>query len=80
MDPKFEVIFLEQAINFMSKIDAKSKKKIYYNIDKAKLANDPELFKKLEGKIWDRKAAPEVIQNKIYWTSVKASCFLGQNR
>ena len=53
MDPKFEVIFLEQAINFMSKIDAKSKKKIYYNIDKAKLANDPELFKKLEGKIWE---------------------------
>ena len=53
MDTKFEVIFLEQAINFMSKIDAKSKKKIYYNIDKAKLANVPELFKKLDDKIWE---------------------------
>ncbi len=37
MNPKFEVIFLEQAIDFMAKIDPKPKAKIYYNIDKARL-------------------------------------------
>lgn len=53
MNPRFEVIFLEQAIDFMAKIDPKSKAKIYYNIDKAKLTNDPKLFKKLKGEIWE---------------------------
>ena len=53
MNPKFEVIFLEQAIDFMSKIDSKAKAKIYYNIDKAKLTNDSKLFKKLKGEIWE---------------------------
>ena len=45
MKPKFEVVFLEQAIDFMSKLDDKAKKKIYYNLDKAKLKNDAKLFK-----------------------------------
>ncbi|QAA82226.1 type II toxin-antitoxin system RelE/ParE family toxin [Aequorivita sp. H23M31] len=53
MNPKFEVIFLEQAIDFMAKIDPMPKAKIYYNIDKAKLTNDPKLFKKLKGEIWE---------------------------
>ncbi len=48
MKPKFEVVFLEQAIDFMSKLDAKAKKKIYYNLDKAKLENDPKLFNKTD--------------------------------
>jgi phage-related protein len=51
MTSKFEVVFLEQAINFMSKLDAKARKKIYYNLDKAKFENDPKLFKKLTDEI-----------------------------
>jgi len=53
MKSKFEVVFLEQAIDFMSKLDAKVKEKIYYNLDKAKLENDPKLFKKLTDDIWE---------------------------
>jgi phage-related protein len=53
MKPKFEVLFLEQAIDFMASLDSKTKKKVYYNIDKAKLENDPKLFKKLSGEIWE---------------------------
>jgi phage-related protein len=34
-------------------IDEKSKEKIFYNIDKAKYVNDPELFKKLDDLIWE---------------------------
>lgn len=53
METNFEVIFLEQAIKFMSKVDKKAKKKIYYNLDKAKLGLDPKLFKKLRDDIWE---------------------------
>ena len=49
MKPKFEVVFLEQAIDFMASLSPKTKKKVYYNIDKAKLENDQKLFKKLSG-------------------------------
>jgi hypothetical protein len=53
MESKFEVVFLEQAIDFMSSLDIKVRKKIYYNSDKAKLKNDPKLFKKLTDDIWE---------------------------
>ena len=45
MKPKFDVIFLEQAIEFVENLDNKTRMKIFYNIDKAKLINDPKLFK-----------------------------------
>ena len=53
MKPKFEVVFLEQALDFIDLLDLKTKKKVYYNIDKSKLANDPKLFKKLTSEIWE---------------------------
>ena len=47
MKEKFDVLFLDQAIDFIESLDSKSRKKIIYNIDKAKYVNDPKLFKKL---------------------------------
>lgn len=52
MRHKFEVVFLEEAIDFIDGLDEKSRNKVFYNIDKSKLVNDPKLFKKLEGEIW----------------------------
>jgi len=66
MKPKFEVIFLEQAIDFMNKIDKKAKKKIYYNLDKAKLENDPKLFKKLTDDIWEFRTLYQGIQYRLF--------------
>jgi phage-related protein len=66
MKLKFEVIFLEQAIEFMSKIDIKAKKKIYYNLDKAKLENDPKLFKKLTDDIWEFRTLYQGIQYRLF--------------
>lgn len=37
----------------MDSLDQKSQQKIYYNIKKAQLTNDPELFKKLKDSIWE---------------------------
>ena len=66
MKPKFEVVFLEQAIDFMSKLDMKTKKKIYYNLDKAKLENDPKLFKKLTDDIWEFRTLYQGIQYRLF--------------
>ena len=66
MKSKFEVIFLEQAIDFMSKLDVKAKKKIYQNLDKAKLENDPKLFKKLTDDIWEFRTLYQGIQYRLF--------------
>ena len=50
---KFAVIFLEWAKEFLDSLDDKTKKKVLYNIWKSRDVNDPELFKKLEGNIWE---------------------------
>ncbi|NEN25057.1 type II toxin-antitoxin system RelE/ParE family toxin [Cryomorpha ignava] len=50
---KFEVIFLTEAKEFLLKLDEKSRHKVIFNIDKAKIKNDKELFKKLIGAIWE---------------------------
>jgi len=53
MTQKFKVEFLAEAVEFMDSLDQKSQQKIYYNIKKAQLTNDPELFKKLNDNIWE---------------------------
>lgn len=49
----FQTEFLEEAEDFISKLDIKSTKKVFYNIEIAEQTNDPELFKKLEDEIWE---------------------------
>ncbi len=66
MKPKFEVIFLEQAIDFMSKLDYKVRMKIYYNLDRAKLENNPRLFKKLTEEIWEFRTFYNGIQYRLF--------------
>lgn len=53
MDSKFEVIFLDGAIEFLEKLDDKEREKIIYNVDKSRFINDPKLFKKLTENIWE---------------------------
>ena len=50
---KFEVLFLTEARLFLLQLDSKSRYKIIFNIDKAKVKTDKELFKKLKGEIWE---------------------------
>ncbi len=49
----FETRFLEEADRFISGLDPKTIKKIFYNIDLAEQTNDPKLFKKLQKDIWE---------------------------
>ncbi len=66
MKAKFEVIFLEEAIEFLGKLDDKTRKKIFYNIDKSKLINDPKLFKKLKDEIWEFRTKYKGIQYRLF--------------
>ena len=47
------MIFLTEAREFLLQLDEKSRDKIIFNIDKAKIKNDNDLFKKLKGEIWE---------------------------
>ena len=60
---KFEVIFLTEAREFLLELDEKSRDKIIFNIDKSKIKNDNELFKKLKGEIWEFRT----LYNKTYF-------------
>lgn len=63
MVEKFHVEFLPEAVEFMEQLDNKAQTKIYYNIRKAQLKNDPELFKKLTDTIWEFRT----LYNKTYY-------------
>jgi len=49
----FETKFLDEADEFIAKLDQKTARKIIYNIDLAEQTNDPKLFKKLKNDIWE---------------------------
>lgn len=53
MKGRFKVQFLIEAAEFIDKLDEKTRDKIIYNIQKARIVNDNELFKKLNGEIWE---------------------------
>ena len=53
MTAKFRVEFLFDAAEFIDKLDEKTRDKVIYNIQKARISNDKELFKKLKGEIWE---------------------------
>ena len=51
--PNFEIDLLPEAVEFLEKLDDKTREKIYYNLKKSQTANDSELFKKLNDTIWE---------------------------
>ena len=53
MKPNFYIELLPEAIDFLENLDDKTREKIYYNIKKAQIVNDNELFKKINDFIWE---------------------------
>lgn len=53
MTEKFQVQFLEDASEFIDKLEEKARDKVIYNIQKARFSNDKEIFKKLKDEIWE---------------------------
>ena len=63
MTEKFKVQFLEEAKVFLDNLDEKTREKIIYNIRKAQVTNDKDLFKKLTDEIWEFRT----LFNKTYY-------------
>jgi phage-related protein len=65
----FQTRFLEEAEKFISQFDSKIVKKVLYNIDLAEQTNDPKLFKKLNGDIWEFRAKYAGLQIRLlaFW-------------
>ncbi|MCB0480400.1 MAG: type II toxin-antitoxin system RelE/ParE family toxin [Flavobacteriales bacterium] len=66
MTKKFDVILLEDALDFIESIDLKTRAKIYYNIDKAREVNDPKIFKKLTHEIWEFRTKYNGLQYRLF--------------
>jgi phage-related protein len=66
MEKRFEVKFLDEALDFLKSLDKKHSGKILYNIRKVQVENDPELFKKLIGEIWEFRTLYESLQYRFF--------------
>lgn len=53
MTQKFQVKLLDEVDEFLSRLDPNARKKIIYNMRKAQILNDKELFSKLNTNIWE---------------------------
>jgi hypothetical protein len=69
MDTFFEIVFLDDAFKFPQGLDKKHYEKILYNIRKAQVQNDPELFKKLSEEIWEFRTLFQGLQYRMlaFW-------------
>ena len=65
----FETKFMEEVNEFIAKLDPKTIKKIFYNIDLAEHTNDPKLFKKLQNDIWELRTKYGGVQIRLlaFW-------------
>lgn len=69
MERKFEIKLLEEAFRFISNQNQKVQDKIFYNIRKIQVLNDPKLFKKLNQNIWEFRIKYAGLQYRIlaFW-------------
>lgn len=75
MKKRFEIIFLEKAFEFLKSLDSKHYEKILYNIRKAQIETDSELFKKLNDEIWEFRTLYQGIQYRFlaFWDKSKSN-------
>jgi phage-related protein len=66
MNINFEVEFLQEAIDFLEKIDESAREKIIYNIRKVQIINDPVLFKKVTNEIWEFRTLHKKLQYRLF--------------
>ena len=65
MDKLFEIIFLDEAFEFLKGLERKHYEKILYNIRKAQTEHDPELFKKITDDIWEFRTLYQGLQYRL---------------
>ncbi len=78
MDKRFDVILLEEALLFLKSLEPKHYEKIIYNIRKAQIKNDSEIFKKLTEDIWEFRTLYQGLQYRFlaFWDKTSAENIL----
>ena len=68
-DKLFEVIFLEDAFDFLKVLEKKHYEKILFNIRKSQTEHDSTLFKKLSNEIWEFRTLYNGLQYRLlaFW-------------
>ncbi|MFZ1322612.1 MAG: type II toxin-antitoxin system RelE/ParE family toxin [Ignavibacteria bacterium] len=66
MNKLFEILFLDEAFEFLQSLDKKHSEKILYNIRKSQLKPDPKLFKKLTDDIWELRTLYQGLQYRLF--------------
>jgi phage-related protein len=74
MNNLFDIIFLDEAFEFLNGLERKHSEKILYNIRKAQNEHDPELFKKLHDDIWELRTLFQGFQYRLlaFWDKTNA--------
>ena len=69
MGKLFEIIFLEEAFEFLKSCEKKHYEKILYNIRRAQTEHDSKLFKKLNDEIWEFRTLFQGLQYRLlaFW-------------
>jgi len=75
MNKRFEILILDEAFGFLQSLDRKHYEKILYNIRKAQVENDLELFKKLIDDIWEFRTLYQSFQYRLlaFWDKTSVS-------
>lgn len=65
----FSINYLEEAIQFLQSLEAKTKEKVLSNAQRATITNDPRLLKKLDGNIWEFRTNHNGLQIRLlaFW-------------
>lgn len=74
MEKLFEIHLLDEAFVYLKSLDRKHSEKILYNIRKAQMSRDPELFKKLTDEIWEFRTLYQGHQYRLlaFWDKSEA--------
>jgi len=83
MNRLFEVVFLDEALEFLSKLERRHYEKILYNLRKAQIEHNSALFKKLNEDIWEFRTLYQGCQYRLlaFWdkTSSENTLVLSTN-
>ncbi|SDW35189.1 type II toxin-antitoxin system RelE/ParE family toxin [Aequorivita viscosa] len=73
MNQKFKVQLLEEVNQFLGSLNEKARDKIIYNMRKAQIVNDNELFKKLNDNVWEFRTLHNKTKYRLFafWDKTK---------
>ena len=66
MSQKFKIELLEEVDEFLNGLNEKTRDKIIYNLRKAQVVNDNELFKKLNDNVWEFRTLHNKIKYRLF--------------